>query len=152
MKSKNAIQDAVVALAAMKYRLFWKSGSDISTQTKSSIKVGCEWQIAVNDNFKERFSLEYPVGEGFKEKIDMVDLQDAVAYEMKVSENNTHFEFYRNIFKVAVHNAHNPRWKIKKLVFITPDAGAAKLNTDFGNAVRALAGEKHSIEVEICGI
>jgi hypothetical protein len=42
--------------------------------------------------------------------------------------------------------------KIKKLVFIAPKAGADKLRTDYGDAVRALAEKQHSIEVEICPI
>lgn len=85
-------------------------------------------------------------------KIDLVDLQDAVAYELKVSKNNTHFEFYRDIFKVAVHNQRNTRWKIKKLVFISPKEGADKLRTGYGDAVRAIAEQHHAIEVEICDI
>ena len=99
-------QNDVVELAALKHRLYWKTGSDVSKQTKSAQFVCREWQVAVKDNFKERFSVEYSVGGGFKEKIDLVDLQDAIAYELKVSKNNTHFEFYRDIFKVAIHNAH----------------------------------------------
>jgi hypothetical protein len=146
------IQNDVVELAALKHRLYWKTGSDVSEQTKSAQFVCHEWQVAVKDNLKERFSVEHPVGDGFNEKIDLVDLHDAVAYEFKVSKNNTHFEFYRDIFKVAVHNAHNLRWPIKKLVFITPTEGADKLRTAYGDAVRALAGQKHSIAVEICGI
>jgi hypothetical protein len=112
----------------------------------------CSAGKAVADNFRDRFRAEYSVGDGFNEKIDLVDMQDAVAYELKVSKNNTHFEFYRDIFKIAVHNAHNPRWQIKKLIFITPAEGATKLETRYGQAVRALAEQRHSIAVEICGI
>jgi hypothetical protein len=146
------IQDQIIELAVQKHRRHWKIGSDVSAQTKSAQFICREWQVAVKDNFKARFSTEYPVGDGFKEKIDLVDMQDAVAYELKVSKNNTHFEFYRDIFKIAVHNAHNPRWKIKRLVFITPKAGADKLRSGYGDAVRAIAEKHHSIEVEITGI
>ena len=146
------IQHDVVELAGTKHRQSWKISSNVSTQTKAAQSVCCSWQQAVKDNFKERFSTEHPVGDGFKEKIDLVDLQDGVAYELKVSKNNTHFEFYRDIFKVTVHNAHNPCWKIKKLVFITPEEGANKLRTRYGHAVRALAEKHHSFAVEICGI
>ena len=146
------IQRDVVKLAARNHRPHWKTTSVVSVQTRAAQFISREWQVAVKDSFKERFSVEYPVGGGFKEKIDLVDLQDAVAYELKVSKNNTHFEFYRDIFKVAVHNAHSPRWKIKKLVFITPAEGAKKLRTGYGNAVRALVEKQHSIEVEVCGI
>ena len=146
------IQTDVVELAALKHRQTWKKSSNVSDQTKSAQSVCRSWQRAVVDNFHDRFRGEYPVGDGFNEKIDLVDLQDAVAYELKVSKNNTHFEFYRDIFKVAIHNAHHPRWKIKKLVFITPTEGATKLGTRYSQAVRALAEQQHSINVEICGI
>lgn len=146
------IQKDVVNLAALKHRQAWKKSSNVSEQTKSAQGVCISWQQAVADNFQDRFRAEYQVGDGFNEKIDLVDLQDAVAYELKVSKNNTHFEFYRDIFKIAVHNAHNPRLQIKKLVFITPTAGADKLRTAYGNAVHILAEKHHSIVVEICGI
>jgi hypothetical protein len=145
-------QDIIVELAAENHRAYWRASSDVSAQTKSAQFVCARWQEAVKDDFHDRFSVEYPVGDGFKEKIDLVDLEESVAYEFKVSKNNTHFEFYRDIFKVAVHNSRNPSRKIKKLVFITPEAGADKLRTDYGEAVRALAGKHHAIEVEICGI
>jgi hypothetical protein len=146
------IQNDVVKLASKKHRQYWKIGSDVSEQTKSAQFVCGEWQKAVKNKFGERFSKEHSVGDGFKEKIDLVDLQDAVAYELKVSKNNTHFEFYRDIFKVAVHNKCGHCLKIKKLVFITPKEGADRLLTVYGNEVRALAEERHFIEVEIYDI
>ena len=146
------IQKDVVNLAALKHQQAWKKSSNVSEQTKSAQGVCISWQQAVTDNFQDRFRAEYQVGDSFNEKIDLVDLEDAVAYELKVSKNNTHFEFYRDIFKIAVHNAHNPRLQIKKLVFITPTAGADKLRTAYGNAVHILAEKHHSIVVEICGI
>ena len=81
-----------------------------------------------------------------------MDFHAAVAYELKVSKNNTHFEFYCDIFKVIVHHAHQPRWPIQKLIFITSIEGATKLVTRYGQAVRALAEQHHSLAVEICGI
>lgn len=146
------IQNDVVKLAALKHRQSWKKNSNVSEQTKSAQSVCRSWQQAVEDNFPKRVHCEFPVGGGFNEKIDVVDLQDAIAYELKVSKNNTHFEFYRDIFKVAVHNAHNPRWQIKKLVFITPTEGANKLRTAYGKAVHILVEKHHLIKVEICGI
>lgn len=148
----TCIQNDVVKLAAKKHRQYWKTSSNVSEQTKSAQFVCREWQMAVKDNFKERFSVEHSVGDGFKEKIDLVDLNERVAYEFKVSKNNPHFEFYRDIFKVAVHNKCGHCLKIKKLVFITPKAGADKIRTVFGDAVRALSVKQHEIEVEICDI
>ena len=91
------IQKYVVELAALKHRQSPKKSSNVSEQTKSAQSVCRSWQEAVADNFHDRFRAEYSVGDGFNEKIDLVDLQDAVAYELKVSKNNTHSEFYHHV-------------------------------------------------------
>ena len=114
-------------------------------------KVCRAWQQAVRDDFRDRFSPEHPVGPGMNEKIDLVDLQGRVAYKLKVSKNNTHFEFYRDIFKVAVHNHLHPDLPLTKLVFITPEAGALRLNSPYGCTVVHLATQ-FGIKVAIVGI
>jgi hypothetical protein len=114
-------------------------------------KVCRAWQQAVRDDFRDRFSPEHPVGPGMNEKIDLVDLQGRVAYKLKVSKNNTHFEFYRDIFKVAVHNPLHPDLPLTKLVFITPEAGALRLNSPYGCTVVHLATQ-FGIKVAIVGI
>jgi len=145
------IHTAVIDLARRKHQQLWTSTSDVGTQTKSSIQVCRAWQQAVRDNFRDRFKPEHPVGPGMNEKIDLVDSQDRIAYELKVSKNNTHFEFYRDIFKVAVHNHLHPDHRLTKLVFITPEAGARSLNSAYGRTVVHLATQ-FGIEVTIVGI
>ena len=66
------------------------------------------------------------------------------------SPNNTHFELYRDIFKVLVHNERNKRF-IRELVFITPEEGARKVNRNFGAAVVELVN-KHDLRVRIADI
>lgn len=149
---KINVQKIVVELASKKRHRFWKEGSDESKQTKLAQLINDQWQNAVKIKFPKRFSPEHRVGASFNEKIDLVDLEQNIAYELKVSKNNTHFEFYRDIFKVAVHNECNPKLKIKKLVFITPKEGARKLRTGYGDKVRTIAKKQHSIEVEICAL
>ena len=145
-------QAIIVAIAKRVHCKWWRSGSNVSKQTHSSSEVCKAWQEITQDVVGKRVLAEYPVVKHGSEKFDLVDVQDRVAYELKVSENNPHHEFYRDIFKVAVHNDHNARWRIKKLVFLTPKEGARKLGSDFGAAVRNIAKRQHGIEVEICGI
>jgi len=102
------IQDEVVAIAKEIHGRLWTQGSNVSQQTKSAQAVCKAWQAEVKEIFPDRFSAEQRVKEQSAEKIDLVDLQEAVAYELKASENNTHFEFYRDIFKVLVYNESNP--------------------------------------------
>ena len=75
-----------------------------------------------------------------------------MAYELKVSKSNRHFEVYHDIFKVIVHNALQPRWPIQKPIFITPSEIATGLATRSGQAVRSPSEPHHSLAVEICGI
>ena len=145
-------QTIIVTIAKKIHSRLWKSASNVSKQTVSSSDVCKVWQKAAKEVLGERLREEYAAVVNGNEKIDLVDVQARVAYELKVSKNNPHHEFYRDIFKVVVHNKSHPRSKIKKLVFLTPKEGASKLRSGFGNAVRAVAKAKHGIEIEICDI
>ena len=144
------VHETGLAIAQKKHGELWKRGSDVSTQTKSAIAVCRAWQEAVRAEFPDRFIEECVVGTGCNEKIDLVDRREFIAYELKVSPNNTHFEFYRDVFKVWVQRelGHEP---LKKLVFITPKAGADRLRKQLGQEVIQLAA-KHGLVVEIAAI
>jgi hypothetical protein len=130
----------------------WKRGSHVGTQTKSAIAVCQSWQNAIRKEFGDRFVPEHLCGmDGVNQKIDLVDTKERVAYELKVSPNNTHMEFYRDVFKVLVFNRRNPKNKLRKLIFITPEEGAAKLRKSFTDDVRAIAFEA-GLEVEVAAI
>lgn len=75
-----------------------------------------------------------PLGNGLRQRIDLVDKHDLVAYELKVSPNNTHFEFYRDIFKVIIAR-DNALPGLDHFVFITPEIGAQTLQRGLGQAV-----------------
>jgi len=100
--------------------------------------------------FPNRFTEECVIGTNCNEKIDLVDRQEFVAYELKVSSNNTDFEFYRDVFKVWVQRelGHEP---LKKLVFITPEKGAKRLMKQLCKEVTLLAS-KHGFTIEVAAI
>ncbi len=78
-------------------------------------------------------------------------MYEGVAFELKVSPNNTHFELYRDIFKVAVHNTHRT-FKIRRLVFITPETGAKKVQSAFVKCVSNIVKTRLDFEIEVVGI
>lgn len=78
---------------------------------------------------------EYPVS-GIKERFDLVDLQERTVYELKTSANNPHHEFYKDIFKVWVHNRSAPDVTFVRFVFLVPHPGSSQLNRGLGFQVQ----------------
>ncbi len=76
----------VVDLARQAHQDGWGAGSDVSKQTKRSIAICRTWQKSVLETFPERFKQEHCLNEvGSGQKIDLVDLTDSTAYELKAS-------------------------------------------------------------------
>ena len=103
-----------------------------STGTKAAIAATKKWQQEVLKLGDPAVHVEYSIGGGLGEKIDVANLATKTAYEMKVSPNNTHFEFYRDIFKILAHNEVNTHRQINTLVFITPESSATKIRDGLG--------------------
>lgn len=118
---------------------------------RRAARVTKTWQHDVVARFGDSFVSEFSIGEGLGERIDLVDMQDLVAYELKVSPNNTHFEFYRDIFKVIVAR-DNVLHGLTRFVFITPESGALRLHRGFARAVIKHAAESLKLNVEVRGI
>ena len=60
---------------------------------------------------------------GSSEKIDIIDFDNQTTYELKVSGNNVHHEFYKDIFKVLAYKNNYPVRKIKQPVFVLEKYG-----------------------------
>lgn len=126
----------------------WRRKQGVSHATKLAIKITRDWQTEVIETHSH-FVAEYPV-EALGEKIDLYDKRHHIAYELKVSQNNTHMEFYRDVFKVIIHN-ETSHTKIKKLVFISPEEGITRLQRGLGLAASKL-GKKLGFEIITQGI
>jgi hypothetical protein len=125
----------------------WRSRQTVSSATKTAIEITRRWQLEVTTADAD-FQKEFPV-EGLGEKIDLVDTKRMVAYELKVSPNNTHMEFYRDVFKVLAHNeASQVCQRINKLIFIAPQEGAARLRRGLGEAACRIS-QKFGFSIEI---
>ena len=102
MPPQNLSISEVVKLAAMMHGRFWQNTGNESDGDRLASLVTKHWQQAVLDNAPKQFIQEYPVANHLNERIDLVDKENGIAYELKVSPNNTHFEFYKDIFKVVL--------------------------------------------------
>lgn len=119
----------------------WSMVQDVSIATKSAQTITRDWQNKVTAN-SDRYEAEFPVS-NLGEKIDLVDTTDMIAYELKVSPNNSHFEFYRDVFKVIAHNrlAATPN-RLAELNFLAPGIGAKRLQRGLAKEVCEWASEQ----------
>ncbi len=135
-------EDQVVALAAQAHSTGWSVGNDVSAQTRKAQQTCKQWQQSVKERFGNRFQDECSI-DGEKgapsQKIDLVDVEDRVAYELKASPNNVHMEIYRDVFKALVFNERNPKERITTLIFIAPKAGIQKLGMAFPKDVQSIS-------------
>jgi H2-forming N5,N10-methylenetetrahydromethanopterin dehydrogenase-like enzyme len=143
--------DDIVRIAKAVHGEIWHMSGDTSTGTKAAIAATKKWQQEVLKLGDPAVHIEYSIGGGLGEKIDVANLVTETAYEMKVSPNNTHFEFYRDIFKILAHNEVNTHRQLKTLVFITPEGSAAKVRDGLGK-IAAQVARKLAVTVIVEGI
>ena len=139
----------VIQLAREAHAAHWCMSGDASTGDKLATKVTAAWQKAVLTEFSDRFKAEQPVGK-LRERIDLVDLVGGVAYELKVSPNNDHFEFYRDIFKVLVAR-DNGLPQIKSFCFVCPREVADRYGKGLRKAVLS-EGVRLGLELYVEGL
>lgn len=128
--------DTIVSLAKKAHRTHWRMSGQESEGDKMAATVTKEWQSSVL-NLSNEFEAEFPIECGCNEKIDLFDTRNGIAYELKASPNNAHFEFYRDIFKVLVCNKGR-KGLIKKFIFLVPGKGFKHLQRGLGKEVQKL--------------
>lgn len=120
----NAQKDKVLETINEVYKVLY-SREKILTRAEGNFKttqITKEWQERLISLNGDRYKKEYPVDGTRKAKqlIDLVDLEEGIAYELKVSGNNVHHEFYKDVFKILLANSN--KLTFKKFVFITSKA------------------------------
>jgi hypothetical protein len=118
----------------------------ISEHTKSAQKITKEWQEAIKSN--DVFFVEVPVSPKNKEKIDVVDKSKKIAYELKVSGENTDHEFYKDIAKILTYNEYHQN-RLGKLIFMSESNGIKALRKRLDPKFVALMKRKHNLEFEL---
>lgn len=123
----------VIRFARAAHQKHWRMSGDASTGDKLAAAVTADWQSAVVSAYPGRFVAEQAVGQ-LRERIDLIDLVSGIAYELKVSPNNDHFEFYRDIFKVLVAR-DNGLPQIRSFCFVCPLEAARRYENGLRKAV-----------------
>ena len=148
--SRSARFDRIVGHARVAHAAHWRLSGNESEGDLRATAVTRAWQAAVASELDSQCVAEFVVGGDCRERIDLVDFCDGIAYELKVSPNNAHFEFYRDVFKVLVARERSTR-PINRFVFITPDPSARKLGERLGSAVASYVGQL-GLPVDVVGI
>jgi hypothetical protein len=114
------MEDPVVQAAQLAFSVRLKNSSDVSENTKNAQAIAKGWRSAVHALDPDRFQIEAMVTPELDQKIDIVDQENACAYEFKVSGKNAPAEFYKDIVKVIIWNQKRKK-KLSSLVFITEE-------------------------------
>src|SRR5262249_47445149 len=107
------------------------------------------WRSIVHEHDADRYQMEAMVAPELDQKIDIVDLQTACAYEFKVSGKNAPAEFYKDVVKVIMWNQRRKN-KLRGLVFITEEKfGRPFLNAPMPRAyIKYLAEQGLEVRIE----
>lgn len=128
------VHESIIKLCREAHSKHWRMSGDAGTGDKLAASVTSDWQKLVLSKYPGRFSAEHPIADHLNERIDLVDLKDGIAYELKVSPNNDHFEFYRDIFKVMIAR-DNSTPQIKAFCFVCPEIAANRYKRGLRKAV-----------------
>lgn len=123
-----------------------KTVTGVSEHTKSAQAITKEWQGEVK---KILGFVEKEVISGKNEKIDLVDLEENKAYELKVSGKNCHHEFYKDLIKVITYNLYHKGNELEKLIFISEEFGIEKLKGRLDEKLRKEIIDKHGITIKL---
>jgi hypothetical protein len=121
MQEQTANEDPVVLAAQAAFAVRIRNSNDVSENTKNAQAIAKAWRSAVHQLDPDRFQIEALVAPELDQKIDVIDIETASAYEFKVSGKNAWAEFYKDVVKVIMWNERRSK-KIPTLVFITEEA------------------------------
>lgn len=139
------MSNIILSVLEETHNRLWGMGANVSSQTSRAQRLTREWQDNLVAIDPARYKAEFVAGSNSSYKIDLVDLKDRIAYELKVSQNNAHFEFYKDVFKILY--ANKSKKIIDKLVFCCPAAAKSTLGA-LAVFVTTLS-EQLDLEVEI---
>ena len=143
-------RNRVVELARKAHQAHWRMSGHEGTGDRLAKRVTDQWQASLQAESSSRYAVEVSIAPNLRERIDVVDLTDGIAYELKVSPNNTHFEFYRDIFKVIIARDSGLK-QIRRFIFLTPRNAANKLLASMGGAV-VKDSAKFGLIIEVVGL
>ncbi len=143
-------QEIVVRLAGEVHANHWQMSGNVSTGDQLATLITSTWQKRLQEAVPGRFEIEYKIAPHLNQRIDVVDVVNGITYELKVSPNNVHMEFYRDIFKVILAR-DNRLPNLTRFVFLTPENSAAKLKRGMGQAVIDDSG-RLGLTIDVIGL
>jgi hypothetical protein len=147
--NKPTLEEQIIEIANLALLHHGMSTSDVSDATRAAQQVCRRWQEWLRTLGNPNIEYEVLVDPDFLgERIDVVDFDNRTAFELKVSPNNPHFEFYKNIFKVIQFNKCHPDKKIDTLLFLNPGHRGAVLERGLGKTAISVAHD-YGITVRI---
>lgn len=114
------MEERIIQAAQLAFAARLKDSAGVSEHTKNAQTIAKAWRAAVLELDPDRFHIEAMVAPELDQKIDIVDSQEACAYEFKVSGKNAWAEFYKDVVKVIIWNERRKN-KLRRLVFITEE-------------------------------
>jgi hypothetical protein len=136
------MEDPVVKAAQLAFSVRLKDSTDVSENTKNAQAIAKAWRSAVHALDPDRFEIEASVIPELDQKIDIIDRENACAYEFKVSGKNAPAEFYKDIVKIIIRNQRLKK-QLSSLVFITEE----KYGRPFLDAPMPRAYMKYLVEL-----
>ncbi len=151
-----AFKNNVTEIAAHLYPQIYTDTSTLKIADKEKIQIGdgcadrlCkEWQsLAKKIPNLEHISEANVAGNS---PIDLLDLSQGIAYELKYSQKNVKHEFYKDLFKVLIYNQDEAnKIKIKQFVFLCHHQGIGSLIRSSLCVATIQFMQKNGIEVEL---
>lgn len=146
----NQRSQSVIDAARTARDAHWAQGDDEGRGDRMAITVTQNWQEQIGK--LTDISTEVPVYDTAQSRIDVVDAKTKTAFELKVTQNNPHHEIYKDIAKVLVYNESNPSKKLKRLVFITGNDAARRLQRGFHAKAIEVMRKNLALAIDIVGI
>jgi len=119
----QAVSKVVTPLKNL-YTKYRSDNLNVSEHTKSAQAITKKWQEEVCNESIQR---EVEICKDSPEKIDIIDFDNKIAFELKVSGKNIKHEFYKDLFKVLAFNENNEDRRISRFVFISEHNGIDQL-------------------------
>ncbi len=151
-----AFKNNVTEIAALLYPEIYTDTSILQLADKDKIQIGdscadrmCkEWQnLAKQIPDLEHIAEANVAGNS---PIDLLDLSQGIAYELKYSHKNVKHEFYKDLFKVLIYNQDETNEiKIKQFVFLCHHQGIGSLMRSSLCVATIQFMQKNGIEVEL---
>lgn len=150
MELTDDILPIITPLNAL-YKKLRSKAYNVSTHTKSAQQITKIWQEAV---VSDHIIPELRIKAGASEKIDIVDVANKTAYELKVSGKNVKHEFYKDLFKILIFNRNSQEFKLERFVFISEKAGINQLkkSTLFAECSLLIKESKYLKTIILIGI